>query len=65
MLGMAALLSVCQLVVLATIVMGTTGLLTSDEKKEILRAHNYFRRNVQPLATNMVKLVRDTLETSH
>ena len=57
-------LSVCLSVALATvIVLATTvsGLLTSNEKKEILRAHNYFRRNVQPLATNMIKLVSSNI----
>ena len=50
---------VCLSVALATIVLATTtsGLLTSNEKKDILRAHNHFRRSVQPLATNMIKLV--------
>lgn len=48
------------LVALVTVVIATTasGLLTSEEKEEILKAHNAYRSNVYPLATNMVKLVR-------
>ena len=32
--------------------------LTDDEKKEILKTHNYYRGQVDPIATNMLKLVR-------
>ena len=32
--------------------------LTDSEKMEILRAHNYFRGVVDPVATNMLKMVR-------
>ena len=48
------------LVALVTIVIATTasGTLTSEEKKELLNAHNAYRSQVYPLATNMVKLVR-------
>ncbi len=31
--------------------------LTSDQKAEILRAHNYFRGRVDPIATDMLRLV--------
>ena len=49
------------LVALVTIVIATTasGTLTSEEKIELLNAHNGFRSQVYPLATNMVKLVRN------
>lgn len=48
------------LVALVTIVIATTasGTLTSEEKNELLNAHNAYRSQVYPLATNMVKLVR-------
>ena len=32
--------------------------LTDSEKMEILKAHNYFRGQVDPIATNMLQLVR-------
>ncbi len=32
--------------------------LSSAQKKELLNAHNRFRRSVKPTATNMIKLVR-------
>ena len=31
--------------------------LTSDQKQEILHAHNYYRGKVDPIATNMQRLV--------
>lgn len=31
--------------------------LTDEEKSEILNAHNRYRRRVNPIATNMAKLV--------
>ena len=34
--------------------------LTDDEKAEILNAHNHFRGQVDPIATNMLKMVRTT-----
>ena len=57
---MAASLSTCLLAVLVTITLATrvSAGLTSSEKKELLKAHNHFRSNVYPLATDMVKLVR-------
>lgn len=33
--------------------------LTNAEEREILRAHNYFRGIVDPVATNMLKLVKE------
>lgn len=43
--------------VLSSNLIGTEATLTDDEKEEILNAHNYFRRNVNPIATNMEELV--------
>ena len=34
--------------------------LTDEEKAEILNAHNHFRGQVDPIATNMLKMVRTT-----
>ena len=31
--------------------------LTDDDKEELLRAHNFYRGKVSPVATNMAKLV--------
>lgn len=31
--------------------------LTDEEKEEIVRAHNYFRGKVDPIATNMEQMV--------
>ena len=31
--------------------------LTEDDKEELLRAHNFYRSRVRPVATNMAKLV--------
>ena len=47
--------SAALLVAMATM---ATPQLTSSEKSELLRVHNYFRSRVYPLATNMAKLVR-------
>lgn len=33
--------------------------LSHDEKLELLRAHNYFRGRVNPVATNVEKMVSD------
>ncbi len=33
------------------------GSLTSNQKKEILQAHNYYRGRVDPIATNMMRMV--------
>ena len=38
-------------------VSGQTGL-SASEKQEVLNAHNYFRTRVNPIATNMEKMVR-------
>lgn len=32
--------------------------LSDEEKEEILNAHNHFRGQVDPIATNMLKMVR-------
>ncbi len=37
-------------------VMSTSGL-TDDEKKEVLNAHNYYRGLVDPVASNMQRVV--------
>lgn len=34
--------------------------LTSSEKEEILNAHNYYRGHVDPIATDMLRMVRDS-----
>ena len=34
--------------------------LTEEEKEEILNAHNHYRGLVDPIATNMLKMVRVT-----
>ena len=41
--------------------------LTDDEKEEILNAHNFYRRQVNPIATNMQLLVwaRDLNANTH
>ena len=31
--------------------------LSEDEMEEILNAHNFYRRTVDPIATNMLKMV--------
>ena len=31
--------------------------LTEDDKEELMSAHNFYRSNVRPVATNMAKLV--------
>ena len=35
--------------------------LTDDEKEEVLRAHNYYRGLVDPVAANMERMVRNSL----
>ena len=35
--------------------------LDEEEQQEILNAHNYYRGLVDPLATNMLKMVRSCL----
>lgn len=32
--------------------------LSEEEQEEILNAHNYYRRTVDPIATNMLRMVR-------
>ena len=32
--------------------------MNEEEKEEILKAHNYYRGQVDPVATNMLKMVR-------
>ena len=32
--------------------------LSDEEKQEIVNAHNYYRGQVDPIATNMLKMVR-------
>ena len=32
--------------------------LSDEEREEILNAHNYYRGKVDPIATNMLKMVR-------
>lgn len=31
--------------------------LSTEEQEEIVNAHNYYRRSVDPIATNMLKMV--------
>ena len=38
--------------------------LTDDDKEEPLRAHNFYRGKVSPVATNMAKLVSDAAAIS-
>ena len=38
------------------------GSLTSSQKKEILHAHNYYRGHVDPIATNMRRMVSQMRE---
>ena len=50
----------CVFVILAISHIGVYGQgLSNAEEAEILRAHNYFRGIVDPVATNMLKLVRE------
>ena len=35
--------------------------LTEEEMEEILNAHNYYRGQVDPIAANMLKMVKKTL----
>lgn len=53
----------CIFVALTIITVATTvsAALTSSEEKELVQAHNHFRRKVDPLATNMLKMVRNTI----
>ena len=37
--------------------LGASAKLTQDEKDELLNAHNYYRRSVTPIASNMEKMV--------
>lgn len=41
----------------------TTATLTSKQKEEILNAHNYYRGHVDPIATNMLKMVRNQFQS--
>lgn len=38
------------------------GPLSNSQKKELLNAHNLYRRSVEPSATNMIQLVRVELD---
>lgn len=40
----------------------TKARITDEEKQEIVRAHNYYRGKVDPLATNMEQMVSFLLE---
>ena len=46
------------LVALAMSCVNGQGGLSDDEKAEILNAHNYFRGQVDPIAANMLRMVR-------
>ena len=41
-----------------------SGKLSSDQKEEILNAHNYYRGRVDPIATNMLRMVSKKMSTS-
>ena len=42
---------------LASVCSPSDALLTDDDKDELLKAHNFYRGRVSPIATNMAKLV--------
>lgn len=61
MLGSLLLLTV----VCAVGVMSQSYGLSDEEKIEIVRAHNYYRGLVEPLATNMERMVCEATRSNH
>jgi hypothetical protein len=45
-------------VLLLTVIAGSLAQLSEDEKAEVIRAHNLFRGQVDPISTNMEEMVR-------
>ena len=55
---MVPLKTVCSAsVVLLSLLISAHARLTDEEKEEIVRAHNYYRGKVDPIATNMEQMV--------
>ena len=48
----------CVSVLLLSLLTSAHARLTDEEKEEIVRAHNYYRGRVDPIATNMEQMVR-------
>ena len=51
--------TILTVLLLSSSLTGSRAALTEDEKEEILNAHNYYRRSVSPIATNMEEMVRE------